>query len=135
MEKFLLLAIKPRFSRLIFEEKKTIELRKRMPKITVKHAIIYETSPSKKITGIFKIKKMYKKSTKKLLKLSRKAQVSRKFMKKYYEGHENGTAIEVEEVFELDNHISIEKLREHNITIPQDYRYLEKNVVEELIKF
>lgn len=130
----LLLSIKPIFSRLILEEKKTIELRKRMPKEEIKYAIIYETSPTKKITGFFEIKRMYRESVERLLELSKKAHVSRKFIKRYYDGYENGTAIEIEEVFELDNHISIDKLKRHNIAIPQDYRYLEKNIVNELIK-
>ena len=78
---FLLLSIKPFFSRLILREKKKIELRKRMPKKEVMYAFIYETAPTQEVTGFFKIRKIHQKSVNDLLEFCHKAHVTPEFIR------------------------------------------------------
>ena len=55
MTKAILLSIHPKWTKLIYEGKKTIEWRKNLTKNDSSVVFIYETSPVKKVTGAFSI--------------------------------------------------------------------------------
>jgi predicted transcriptional regulator len=133
-DKVLLLSIKPEYSKLIFRGEKTIELRKRFPRFPCKYVLVYESSPNKEITGLFKIKKYHIKNVRDLMELSEKARVTKTFINEYFKGREKGVAIEIEKVFELERKIPLHYLRkEINFTPPQDFKYLRKEEITQLI--
>lgn len=129
-EKVILLSIKPEYSKLIFSGEKTIELRRAFPKLCSRYVLIYESCPTKKITGLLKIKKVHIKSIKKLLELSTKAKVTKTFINEYFKGKEIGAAVEIERVFELKEKIPLERL---GFPPPQNFRYLRKEEIACLI--
>jgi len=132
-EKILLISIKPTFSKLILSKKKTVELRKKLPKISVKYAIIYESSPTKKITGIIKIRKIYMRSVETIIRYSKKASVDKEFIKKYYEDHELGVVIDIEKASKLNKQIPIQAIKKCGINVPQDYMYVGKEQIANLL--
>ena len=50
----IILSIHPKWAKLIYEGKKTLELRKNIPMNTVNIVYLYETAPICKVTGFFK---------------------------------------------------------------------------------
>lgn len=125
-DRVILLSIKPEYSKLIFKGEKTIELRRRFPDLEGGYVLVYESSPTKEITGLFKVKKTYMKDIKDLEEFSEKARVTKTFINEYFKGKEKGVAIEIEKVFEFEEKISLEKLRvEGHFHPPQNFRYLE----------
>ncbi len=133
-DKVILLSIKPEYSKLIFRGEKTIELRKKFPRFSGRYILVYETHPTKKITGLLKIKKYHVKSVKELMRFSEKAKVTKTFINEYFKGHDKGIAIEIEKVFELEEKISLERLRnEINFSPPQNFRYIEKEEIAGLV--
>jgi predicted transcriptional regulator len=55
----IILSIKPKWARLIYEGKKTIEWRKSFPKATkIDKVFLYETAPVKQITGFFTLEEI-----------------------------------------------------------------------------
>jgi len=134
-EQILLFSIKPEFSELILSGKKTVELRKQVPKKRSRYAIIYESSPSKGITGVFSIKNIHVKPVREISRLLSKACVSRQFFWEYYEGHDDGVVIEIENVFRFKKKVSLYELRElMDFIPPQDFCYFDANLVQDILR-
>ena len=136
IEQILLFSIKPEFSELILSGKKTVELRKQAPKKKSRYAIIYESSPSKGITGLFVIKNIHVKPIKEISRrLLSKACVSSQFFGEYYKGHNEGVIIEIENAFRFERKVSLYELRElMDFAPPQDFCYLDVNLVQEALR-
>lgn len=133
-EKVILLSIKPRYSRMIFSGEKTVELRKRFPRLPSKFVLVYETSPTKRIIGYFEVKKSHLKTIKSLEKYYRQAMVDKTFINEYFKGKDKGVAIEIKKVFEFEKKISLTQLKnELKIYPPQDFMYLGKEEIAALI--
>jgi len=134
-EQVLLLSIKPEFSELILGGKKTVELRKQAPKKKSKYAIIYESSPSKGITGVFSIRNIHVKPIGEISRFLSKACVSRQFFCEYYKGYENGVVIEIENAFRLERKMSLYELRElMDFIPPQDFCYFDVNLIQGVLR-
>jgi len=135
IEQILLFSIKPEFSELILSGKKTVELRKQVPKKRSRYAIIYESSPSKGITGVFSIKNIHVKPVREISRLLSKACVSRQFFWEYYEGYGNGVVIEIENAFRFEKKVSLYELRElMDFIPPQDFCYFDANLVQDILR-
>ena len=133
-DQVLLISIQPKFSELIRTGKKTVELRKRLPKKLLNLAIVYESSPTKKATFLIKIKRIDAAPTRVIwAKYGKKCAVSREYFNDYYRGSKRGVAFIIEEVLPLGNSISRERLEEYDLIPPQDYRYASKEVLKKLI--
>jgi len=134
-EQILLISIKPKFSELILNGKKTLELRKQIPKKTCRYAIIYESSPSKGITGTFTIKDIHVKPVHEISWLLSKACVSPQFLSEYYEGYNNGVVIEIDNAFRLERKVPLCELRKlMDFVPPQDFCYFDTNMVQEVLR-
>lgn len=84
----IVLSIKPKYAKLIYEGKKTLELRKTVPLKNVERVYLYETAPVCKVTGFFKYF-AYARITKKALKtckdtVTENSQVPLKEIKNYF---------------------------------------------------
>jgi len=135
IEQILLFSIKPEFSELILSGKKTVELRKQVPKKKSRYAIIYESSPSKGITGLFVIKNIHVKPIKEISGLLSKACVSSQFLGEYYEGYNKGVVIVIEEAFRFERKLSLYELRDlMDFAPPQDFCYFDVNLVQEVLR-
>ena len=133
--KVLLFSIKPKFSELIRAGVKTVELRKKKPKLVSGFALIYESSPKKTISFLVKIKKIdcapkgivWKKYRK-------KCGITKKYFFDYYRGNRQGVAILIDRVIPLKKIISRERLMRCNLAPPQDYRYATTELLHNLMK-
>lgn len=133
-EFLIMLSIKPEYSKKIFSMEKTIELRKRLPKYLSKYVLVYESSPTKKIVGVFEIKRVIIKSINGLRQYSKKAKVTRTFISSYYKGKNKGIAFEIRKVFEFEQKIPLEILRSNNLNPPQDFRYVNKGQITSILE-
>ena len=134
-EQILLFSIKPEFSELILSGKKTVELRKQAPKKKSRYAIIYESSPSKGITGLFVIKNIHVKPIREISRLISKACVSSQVFWEYYEGYNKGVVIEIEKAFRFEKKKSLYELRDlMDFVPPQDFCYTDVNLVQEVLR-
>ncbi|MBC8520822.1 MAG: ASCH domain-containing protein [Methanomicrobia archaeon] len=134
-EQILLFSIKPEFSELILSGKKTVELRKQVPKKKSRYAIIYESSPSKGITGLFVIKSIQVKPIREISRLLSEACVSSQFLGEYYRGYNKGVVIEIENAFRFERKMSLYALRElMDFAPPQDFCYFDVNLVQEVLR-
>jgi len=135
IEQILLFSIKPEFSELILSGKKSVELRKQAPKKKSRYAIIYESSPSKGITGLFVIKDIQVKPIREISQLLSKACVSSQVFGEYYEGYNKGVVIVIEEAFRFERKVSLYELRElMDFVPPQDFCYFDANLVQEILR-
>lgn len=134
-DEVLLISIQPRFSELILQGKKTVELRKRLPKKLPKFAIVYESAPTKKATFIIKIRKFDAAPTKVIWeRYSKKCAISKSYFNEYYRGSTQSVALIIEKVMPLDKSISRAMLEKHGLMPPQDYRYASKEAMMAIAK-
>ncbi len=126
----LLFSIRPEYSQLILKGKKTIELRKRLPKKECKFCVIYESSPTKGIVGIFEIKSIEAKPVSEIsAREMKEASVPEAFFREYYHDHETGVLVKIASSKSLPT-IGLKSLRSnHDFNPPQDFMYLPKERV------
>ncbi|ODB82369.1 hypothetical protein A3194_19125 [Candidatus Thiodiazotropha endoloripes] len=125
--KAVLISIKPKYVSLISDGKKKYELRRKCPKVTEGDLVlVYESSPTMCLVGAFLVGEIIQKSPTILWKeIGGDSGVSRKQFLGYFSGCKVASAIEITKYWELENRISLGKLREiSNIEPPQSYRYL-----------
>ena len=107
-----------------------------LPKKKSRYAIIYESSPSKGITGLFVIKNIHVKPIREISRrLLSKACVSSQFFGEYYKGYNEGVIIEIENAFRFERKVSLYELRElMDFAPPQDFCYFDVNLVQEVLR-
>lgn len=150
----ILTAIKPEYAEKIYEHTKTLEFRKRVSKQLYEHFIkngnkkkvkmfIYESYPTKKITGYIMIDFVWK-MNKKVIDILYKAHsesfgIDLKDLYKYYdissmihETDEVGVAIDIFDSVRFEKPISLWDIDMQYP--PQDYRYLTPFDVEKLLR-
>ncbi|OIO22032.1 hypothetical protein COV61_02385 [Candidatus Micrarchaeota archaeon CG11_big_fil_rev_8_21_14_0_20_47_5] len=131
----LLISIQPRFSELILNGEKTVELRKRLPKKLPKFAIVYESAPKKQATFLIKIKKFDAAPAKVIWERYRnKCAISKTYFNEYYRGSKQSVALIIEKVLPLEKSISRKILQSYGLTPPQDYRYAPKEIVMDIAR-
>lgn len=124
----LLLSIRPKYADLIFNGRKTIELRRVRPRIQRGSIIlIYVSSPVKALMGGFLVQKVIQGSPTYLWRvIGNETGITKKEFETYYSGLSLGFAISASKVWQLKNPIVLNKLKQRweNFTPPQGYRYI-----------
>ncbi|NLE03510.1 MAG: EVE domain-containing protein [Crenarchaeota archaeon] len=127
--KMLLISIKPKYAELIFDGKKTVELRRVCPKVNKGDLVlIYISSPTKAICGGFNVDSIIKESPKKLWDLvGSYSGINKNDFDKYFINVDIGYGITFSEVWSLEKPIKLEKIKSEwpEFHPPQSYRYLE----------
>lgn len=122
--KALVMSIKPEYANLIFKGRKTVELRRRIPRHISEGTLIfvYVTKPIKAICGAFRVKEVIEKSVDKLWNLvGEDSCISKNDFVFYFSGLNNGTAIKIDDVWYLDSPIYL--CDTQNFQVPQSFRY------------
>ncbi len=131
----ILLSIKPVYAHKIFTGKKTVELRKKLPKDMQKGdlVIVYISSPQKNIYGAFTVKKIIVLPINKLWnKVYKKAGINKNDFFEYFYLQEYGYGIVIDNYWRFPEPIKLQELKYHDDTfnIPQSYRYLKDSDYE-----
>lgn len=118
-----LMSIKPKFVKQIFEGIKLFELRKKIFRREVKTIIIYESSPTKKIVGEFIIDKIIRDTPQKIyLDYSEKLGISKKEYFEYFRNINVAYAIKIKKVIKYEKELT---LSDFNVKkAPQSYQYI-----------
>ncbi len=131
----LLLSIRPKYADLIFNGRKTTELRRVRPRIRRGSIIlIYVSSPVKALMGGFQVQNVIQGSPTYLWKVAgNEAGISKKEFEIYYSGLSLGFAISASNVWQLKNPIVLDKLKQRweGFTPPQGYRYINLQEIDE----
>lgn len=129
-------SIKPEFSRKIVAGEKTVELRRRFP-LSIPAgttALIYETSPTRALTGIAEIGQVYRQSPKDIwTSFADQACIARKDFDSYFDGVEAGFVIEMKHARALRRPLDLSELRDRfKFEPPQSYLYATQKMREAL---
>ena len=125
MQKKVLLSIKPVFADRILAKQKHFEFRKTIFKDeSVKHVLIYSSSPIKLVVGRFKIEDVIRSDPDDLWKRTSKgAGISREFFDEYFYEKEHGYAIKIGKVQKFKRPYRLEKLGSIK-QAPQSFAYV-----------
>lgn len=123
-----LMSIRPRFAQGILAGEKTVELRRRAPRVEPGDVVvIYETSPTKAIVGWTKVEAVETAAPAALwAKVEDDAGVSRREFDEYFAGSPSATAIRLVDVMALATPIKLDAIRMRWpwLRPPQSYRYV-----------
>jgi len=129
LDNAIILSIQPKFFDLILSGKKTVELRKQLPKKLQKGVLVllYVSSPVKALAGAFVVEDFKKLPLDKLWSVvENRLGMPREEFNKYYEGGSEGVAIFFNQLWQLQKPFDLEELREDlDVFIPpQSFRYV-----------
>jgi predicted transcriptional regulator len=131
----IVLSIKPKFTNLILDGSKTIEMRTKIGKKFVSGAsvIIYSSSPVKAIVATAKIHRIQHLTANEVNQNHlKKIHISREFFTQYMENRKNCYLIEFSDINKLKQPISLAELKKLNFTAPQSFCYTYGDI-EELV--
>ena len=124
----MVLSLKPRYAKLVFEGKKTAELRRRAPARprggTV--VLVYVTRPAMELRGQFRLKDVREGPPDEVWDaVSEDACVERMDFDAYYAGRDVAYALEITDVREYEEPVTLAELREMfgSFVVPQSWRY------------
>ena len=124
----LLLSLKPHYANLIFEGLKTAELRRRIAShIKGRDVFIYVSSPIMALRGGFRVGEVWSGIPEDVWNMvSELASVDKQDFDTYFEGQTIAYAFEIQEVWEYQNPVSLNTLRNRlsNFVVPQSWRYV-----------
>ena len=123
----LILSLKPRYADLVFEGLKKAELRRRIIlHIQNRDVFIYVSSPVMELRGGFRVGQVWQGAPEKIWNMvSNLAEVTRQNFDTYFEGSTIAYALEITKVWEYQNPVSLNTLRNRfpNFVVPQSWRY------------
>lgn len=119
----ILLAIKPKYAKAIYEGKKKVEFRKKLPKYDPVKIYLYESKPVQEITGEISDFFIHKLSLKRLLSLEKDANkgIFIDDVVKYFDGRKEGFAIIIKKVEKYKYPLYLDS--EGFESAPQNYFY------------
>lgn len=124
----LLLSLKPCYAELVFEGLKTAELRRRIAlDMENRDVFIYVSSPAMELRGGFRVGQVWRDTPDKVWDIvSELARVEKQDFDTYFAGKTVACAFEIREVWEYENPVSLNMLREQfpNFVVPQSWRYV-----------
>lgn len=130
-------SIKPEYSRKIVTGEKTIELRRRFPMSVPAGttALIYETSPTRALSGIAEIGEVHRRSPQEIWKcFSDQACIARKDFDAYFDGVDRAFAIELRHGRPLPRPLELSELRDRfSFEPPQSFLYATPKMREALL--
>jgi predicted transcriptional regulator len=127
--KTLLISIKPRFATMIFSGVKTVELRRKEPKVGPgDRMIVYVSSPTMEVTGECTVAEIEKDTPDKIWRRIRgKAGVSKQEFDEYFDGTDLAVAIHVHKPKVFGNPVCLRTLRHaFSMQPPQSFRYVQE---------
>ena len=128
----IIISIQPKWSRLIRSGKKTIELRRRFPRLP-KGAVayLYESSPTCSLTCVLRIGTIHELSIADLWRLHGTAScVDEAYFSEYYNGRSIGFGIEIADCMPLPAELPLADLRsKFAFTAPQSWAYATAKLV------
>lgn len=127
----IVLSIKPQFTNLILDGKKTIEMRTKIGKKFVDGAkvIIYSSSPVKAIVATVKINKIQKLKKNEVTKQHlEQIHISEQFFNDYMKDKESCYLIEIKDINKLKYPIFLSELKSIGFTAPQSFCYANESV-------
>lgn len=134
----LLLSIHPRYADAIFAGTKTVELRRRAPRIAKgDEVLVYSTIPTAAVIGTFTVENVTETRLEPLWRRARgTAAVTREQFHSYFDGLETGIGIWVGQVRPFQSPISLWSLRNlwPGFHPPQGFRYLTSHEVGALFE-
>lgn len=134
MNRSILISIKPEFVDLIFNGKKTVELRRVVPKdvSTETEIIIYASSPTQCIVGKATIKKIEAHPVELLWsKIGHKTGITFDHFIEYFTGKEMGYGLVLGDVEQFSSPYPLDSLREKlDFYPPQSYMYISPELLE-----
>lgn len=123
-----ILSIKPKFVKEIFEGRKIFEYRKIIFKKPVDKVYIYSSSPVCRIVGEFKIKSIITDTPENLWEETKEySGITRLFFDSYFEGKRIAYALKIEDVVKYSEAIHPNIIFDH-FTAPQSFVYTELNL-------
>ncbi|MGC1219232.1 MAG: ASCH domain-containing protein [Phormidesmis sp.] len=132
--KILLLSIRPKYASKIFEGIKDVELRRTRPRlIRGDLVIVYASSPTKALVGVFEVREVIQKPLMELWNdVKGRACVSYNEFRTYYKGLSIGCGIILTKTHYFEKPVELDCLRKEwdNFRPPQSYRYLKPNEIE-----
>ena len=118
-----LMSIKPKFVKQIFEGTKLFELRKRIFRREVKTIIIYESSPTKKIVGEFIIDKIISDTPQKIyMDYGKYLGISKNEYFEYFKNIDIAYAIKIKKTIKYKKSFNLSDFKIERA--PQSYQYL-----------
>lgn len=130
-------SIKPEYSRKIVSGEKTIELRRRFPMSVPAGttALIYETSPTRALSGIAEIGEVHKRTPLEIWKaFGDRACIARKDFDAYFNGVDRAFAIELRRGRPLPRPLGLSELRDRfSFEPPQSFLYATPKMREALL--
>lgn len=132
--KNIIISIRPKYARKIIAGEKTVELRRRFPVESVKGgiALIYASSPVQEIIGYTVIKKVDHLPLDELWKkYHRQACVEESFFFEYFNGLNQGFALQLKSPVKLIKPVDINRMQcEFLLSVPQSFRYAPDSIVD-----
>jgi predicted transcriptional regulator len=123
-----LLSLRPAFASLIASGAKTVELRRRFPKLpTDSVLVLYVTKPIAAVVGLARLHSVTKSRPPKLWRrFGRACAVSKATFDSYFRDCEEGTALEVKDYRPFPQALNVFDLRTHwpEFSPPQSFRYV-----------
>ena len=132
--KILLLSIRPKYASKIFEGVKDVELRRTRPRIIKGDlVVVYASSPTKALVGVFEVREVIQKPLIELWNdVKERACVSYNEFQTYYKGLSTGCGIILDKTHYFEKPVELDCLRRawDNFRPPQSYRYLKPDEIE-----
>lgn len=128
----IVISIKPEFTSLILNGKKTIEMRTKIGRkfTTDANLIIYSSTPKKAIVAIAKIKEIQHVMKQDILPSHlNKVCISAQFFEKYMSSRHSCYLIELTDVQSLKTPIPLSELKGINFTAPQSFCYASNDLI------
>lgn len=135
-DRALLLSIRPRFAQLVLDERKTVELRRKAPRVHVGALVLlYASSPEKALVGTARVAAINTGTPNAIWKSSSgRTSLTRSEFDEYFDGTDEAVAISLEDVSRLEPARPLHAVRDENdwFEPPQSFCYLEPSQVVSL---
>lgn len=127
----LLLSIRPRFAKMIFEGTKTVELRRVRPRIKPGDLVlVYVSAPTKELQGAFKVGKTFSGTPASIwTKFGKQTGITREEFDAYFRGKGEAHALQIAEAWMLPKPVRLACLRKEKrgFRPPQSFQYIRGN--------
>jgi len=129
-----MISIHPEYADAIFRGDKKVEFRKSNIPRHIEHVVLYETSPERKITGYFSVKDIIEATPVDLWRrFSEVSGTTEEFFFKYYDLHNTGLGLLVDQVDILQNPMSLDQAAAGSKP-PQSFTYVDSHLWKTLKK-
>lgn len=130
----IMLSIKPEYSSKIKSKTKTVELRKRIPKVMPDVILVYESAPTKCLSYAVRVTHVHSASVPELWKqVGSVSGITKKEFYAYFGERPKGFAYGLQKILDLPKQFSREDLLSQGIFPPQDYCFVPEAFADDLL--